>query len=61
MTQDEIPGETVCILHKANTLGNGKNPIILPSAIIGKTRFFNLDMATALGTNNSEFKPVEVC
>ena len=28
----QIVGEAVCILHSANILGNGTNPIILPSS-----------------------------
>ena len=37
---------------RANTLGKGMNPLILPPAmgkIVGRTRFFSLGEATSLG------------
>ena len=44
--------ETDCISHCTNTLGKGRNLIILPPAmgrIVGQTGFFSLDEATSLG------------
>ena len=45
----QILDETDCISHSTNTLGKGMNPIILPPAIVGQTRFFSLGEATSLG------------
>ena len=33
-TRVQILDETDCISHSINTLGKGKNPIILPPAIV---------------------------
>ena len=47
-----ILDETVCILHSANTLGKGMNPIILSPAmgkIVGQLELFKLSMVTIRG------------
>ena len=44
-TRVQILDETDCISHCCNTLGKGKNPIILPP---GQTWFFSLGEVTSL-------------
>ena len=63
VTRVQILVETVCISHNTNTFAKGMNPIILPPAmrkIVGETRFFSLGVATSLGEEKSEFKPVKL-
>ena len=51
-TRVQIPYEVVHILHRANTLGKGMNPTILPH----HQRVNNFGIATGLG-EKTEFKP----
>ena len=57
VTRVQFLDETICLSHCVNTLRKSINPTILPLQLSrGKTRLFNLGIATSQRNENSENK-----